>query len=103
MPVSIRSSQQPWPGPPLQTGGYTMGMKTAISIPDDVFTEADKLARELRQSRSQLYSRAVREYVARHSADSVTAALDAICAEEPIADAEFVRRAGRRALERSEW
>ncbi len=86
-----------------QPGGYTMGMKTAISIPDDVFTEADKLARELRQSRSQLYSRAVREYVARHSADSVTAALDAICAEEPVADAEFVRRAGRRALERSEW
>ena len=88
---------------PLQPGGYTSSMKTAISIPDDVFTEADKLARELKQSRSQLYSRAVREYVARHSADSVTAALDAICAQEPIADAEFVRRAGRRALERSEW
>jgi metal-responsive CopG/Arc/MetJ family transcriptional regulator len=78
-------------------------MKTAISIPDDVFTEADKLARELNQSRSQLYSRAVREYVARHSSDRITAALDAVCAEEPFPDAEFVRRAGRRALERSEW
>lgn len=78
-------------------------MKTAISIPDDLFTAADKLARELKQSRSQLYSRAVREYVARHSADSITDALDSICAEEPMADAELVRRAGRRALERSEW
>ena len=58
---------------------YTPGMKTAISIPDDVFTRADALARELKQSRSQLYTRAVREYVARHSADEVTAALNAMC------------------------
>lgn len=78
-------------------------MKTAISIPDDVFGEAEKLARELKQSRSQLYSRAVREYVARHSADRVTAALDAVCAGEPASDAEFVARAARRTLERSEW
>jgi len=56
-------------------------MKTAISIPDDVFADAERLARELKQSRSQLYSRAVREYVARHSEDSVTVALDAVCAE----------------------
>ncbi len=76
-------------------------MKTAISIPDDVFTEAELLARELKQSRSQLYSRAVREYVARHSSDSVTAALDALCVEP--ADDEFATVAGRRTLEQSEW
>ncbi len=78
-------------------------MKTAISIPDDVFTDAEKLARELKQSRSQLYSRAVREYVARHSADSVTAALDAVCAEETVADSGFATAAARHTLERSEW
>lgn len=78
-------------------------MKTAISIPDDLFEEADKLARELKQSRSQLYSRAVREYLARHSGDTVTAAIDALCIEEPVVDAEFPRRAGRRGFERSEW
>lgn len=81
---------------------YTSGMKTAISIPDDVFSEAEALARELKQSRSQLYSRAVREYVARHSSDSVTAALDSVCAEEPRDDI-FAKRAGRRVLEQSEW
>jgi predicted transcriptional regulator len=78
-------------------------MKTAISIPDDVFADAESLARELKQSRSQLYSRAVREYVARHSADSVTAALDSICAEEPAAAGSFISEASRRTLERSEW
>ena len=83
--------------------GYTIGMKTAISIPDDVFDEADALARRTKQSRSQLYSRAVREYVARHSADSVTAALDALCAGEPPADSDFAAAAGRTTLERAEW
>ncbi len=78
-------------------------MKTAISIPDEVFSEAEKLARELKQSRSQLYSRAVREYVARHSADSVTSALDAMCAEESDADSGFATTASRHLLEDSEW
>jgi predicted transcriptional regulator len=78
-------------------------MKTAISIPDDVFADAERLARELNQSRSQLYSRAVREYVARHSADSITAALDAVCAEDAAADTGFAARAARRGFERTEW
>ncbi|MHB0981711.1 MAG: ribbon-helix-helix protein, CopG family [Thermoleophilia bacterium] len=51
-------------------------MKTAISIPDDVFDEAEALARRMNKSRSEIYSRAVREYVARHSAGKVTEALD---------------------------
>ncbi len=77
-------------------------MKTAISIPDDVFSDAERLARELNQSRSQLYSRAVREYVARHSTDSVTAALDHVCAEVP-AESGFTTSAAKRTLERTEW
>jgi predicted transcriptional regulator len=76
-------------------------MKTAISIPDDVFGEADQLARETKQSRSQLYTRAVREYVARHSSDSVTAALDALVVGESGSD--FSTIVGRSMLERSEW
>ena len=78
-------------------------MKTAISIPDDVFDEAEALARETRQSRSRLYSQAVREYVARHSADSVTAALDAVVAHESDTDSDFATEAGRRMLDESEW
>jgi antitoxin MazE6 len=80
-----------------------LGMKTAISIPDDVFSDAERLARALKQSRSQLYSRAVREYVARHSEDSVTIALDAVYAEEPAPVDAFATEAARRALERTEW
>ena len=85
------------------TASYTAGMKTAISIPDDVFEQADALARELKQSRSQLYARAVREYVARHSADNVTAALNAVCDQVADEDSAFVAEAARQAGERIEW
>lgn len=77
-------------------------MKTAISIPDDLFADADRLAAKTRQSRSQLYSRAVREYVARHSSDDVTAALDALYACEPP-DSDFALAVGRHVVEQSEW
>jgi predicted transcriptional regulator len=94
------------PSPEVGTGaqaGYTRGMKTAISIPDEVFQAAERLAAALRQSRSQLYSRAVREYVARHSEDSVTAALDAVCAVEFDSGLDFVRAASTRTLDHNEW
>jgi ribose 1,5-bisphosphokinase PhnN len=86
-----------------QSRGYTRGMKTAISIPDEVFAEADRLAQRLKQSRSQLYSRAVREYVARHTDDDVTTALDTLYAQETPTDDGFGATAAKRTLERSEW
>jgi metal-responsive CopG/Arc/MetJ family transcriptional regulator len=77
-------------------------MKTAISIPDDLFADAEQLARKLKKSRSRLYGDAVREYVARHSAMSVTETLDRVCIEL-APDGEFARAAAHRTLERSDW
>jgi predicted transcriptional regulator len=78
-------------------------MKTAISIPDELFDDAERLARALKKSRSRLYGDAVREYVARHSADEVTEALDVICAETTSSDSDFAVTAARNTLERSDW
>jgi metal-responsive CopG/Arc/MetJ family transcriptional regulator len=78
-------------------------MKTAISIPDDVFQGAERLARKTKRSRSRLVSDALREYLARHTPDSVTDAMNRVCAELGAAEDEFVSSATRRALERSEW
>ena len=77
-------------------------MKTAISIPDDVFQDAEHLAHKMKKSRSELYSRAVREYVARYAGDRVTEALDALN-EEPTPADDFTRAAARSVLESSEW
>jgi len=41
-------------------------MKTAISIPDDLFHDVERCTRRLRVSRSRLFADAVREYLAKH-------------------------------------
>ena len=53
-------------------------MKTAISIPDDTFREADALARQLGISRSQLYARAVEQFVEARRSESITERLNAV-------------------------
>lgn len=78
-------------------------MKTAVSIPDDVFKGAERLARRSGKSRSQLYSEALKEYVARHAPEEVTEALDRVCADLSGASDPFVSSAASRILERSEW
>lgn len=83
--------------------GYTPGMKTAVSVPNEVFERAERLAKRLKVSRSELYSRALREYLARHSPDEVTAALNGLCEELDTGAEELVREAGRRVLESSDW
>ena len=82
--------------------GYAKGMKTAVSIPDDVFEGAERLARRTKKSRSQLFSDAVREYVARHAPEDVTDAMDRACAELGQPTDQFVSSATHRILERSE-
>lgn len=51
-------------------------MKTAISIPDQVFESAEKLAERLGQSRSQLYTQALTSYLEKHRGDQVTKKLN---------------------------
>ncbi|MHC5004361.1 MAG: ribbon-helix-helix protein, CopG family [Planctomycetota bacterium] len=51
-------------------------MKTAISIPDDLFDAADRLARRLDMSRSELYQRAVQAFLNEHDQDAVTETLN---------------------------
>jgi predicted transcriptional regulator len=78
-------------------------MKTAISIPDDLFADAERLAQALKKSRSRLYGDAMREYLARHSAEHVTETLDRVCAEAAPSEGDFARAAARGTLERSDW
>ena len=78
-------------------------MKTAISLPKDVFEKAERLALRARKSRSQIYCEALREYVARHSPDDVTDALNRAMEQIGKTEDEFVTMASARALARVEW
>jgi hypothetical protein len=80
----------------------TWGSIVQLSIPDDVFAEADRLAKQLNMSRSQLYSRASKEFLARHAPDQVTDAMHRVCDDTARAD-DCVRRAARRGVEKIEW
>ena len=78
-------------------------MKIAVSIPNDVFEEAERLADRLRTSRSHLYTRALAEFVARHDDDRITAAMNAVMDEVGTALDDFTREAAYQALRRVEW
>lgn len=77
-------------------------MKTAVSIPDDVFEKAERLARRVKRSRSEVFTAALREYVARHSPEEITEALNRAFPTPEKPD-RFVTEAARRILDRSEW
>lgn len=78
-------------------------MKTAISVPDAIFEQAEKLARRMQKSRSQLYSDALREYVARNDPATVTAALDVLYEGEDPGPDTFVSESARRTLRSTDW
>lgn len=79
-------------------------MKVAVSIPDDVFAEAESLAQRLKTSRSELYSRALTEFVGHHAPERVTEQMNQVLSDigetEPNA---FRAEAARRVFKRTEW
>jgi len=78
-------------------------MKTAISIPEPVFRSAETLARRLKMSRSQLYTTAVADFVARHRRSQLTKQLNEVYSEtDEGLDAETLALQ-RRSLPDEEW
>ncbi len=78
-------------------------MKVAISVPDPVFDAAERLARRLQVSRSQLYAQALQEYLMQRQDTRVTERLDAVYAESSGALDSALDRAQRSALGHEAW
>jgi metal-responsive CopG/Arc/MetJ family transcriptional regulator len=78
-------------------------MKTAISLPDDLFEASEALASRLKVSRSRLYATALEDYIQRHQARHVSEKLDAVYAVESSELDPSVRQAQRRTLKRDSW
>ena len=83
--------------------GYTLSMKTAISVPDELFAKAERLAQKTGKSRSRIYQEALTEYLLRRDDDAITQAMEQALAEIDQSTDEWLSRAGRRGLERSDW
>ena len=80
-----------------------MVMKTAISIPDDLFEAAERFAGEEGLSRSELYATALRHYLQERRGEGITERLDAVYSAEPSALDPVIASLQTRTLPRDEW
>ncbi|MCC5848180.1 MAG: hypothetical protein JJU29_08805 [Verrucomicrobia bacterium] len=78
-------------------------MKTAVSIPDEVFEQGERLAHRLHTTRSQLYARALADFVVQHEDDKITSSMNEVLREVGTEEYAFTRRAADQALRRVEW
>ena len=75
-----------------------------FAFPVPQFAGAERLAKRTKRSRREIYAAAVREYIARHSGDEVTEAMNSVVGEIGATGADrFVLHAARKTLERVEW
>ena len=82
---------------------YNRGMKTAISLPDELFRSADELAAQQGVSRSKLYATAVSEYLAKHRDEDVASKLNEVHADESSGLDPALRAAQARSVGSSNW
>ena len=73
-------------------------MKTAVSLPDDLFLAANDLAKRQGMSRSELYAVALAEYLAKHRDADVTSRLNEVLADEPSGVDPALRSAQARSI-----
>jgi predicted transcriptional regulator len=78
-------------------------MKTAVSVPDDLFRQAEVAARRLRVSRSRLYATAISEFLNRRQGDAITERLNEAYSRRPAKLDSALHRAQLRSLDKDSW
>ena len=78
-------------------------MKTAVSLPDEIFRQAEATAKKLRVSRSKLYAVAISEYLDRHRAEWVTERLNQVYSQEDSRLDPALARATLKTLAKDRW
>lgn len=72
-------------------------------MPDDLFRSAEAAARRLRVSRSELYARAIAEYLQRQQGNAITERLNEVYSRCPAKLDTALHRAQLKSLERDAW
>ncbi|MEO1148308.1 MAG: hypothetical protein AAFY26_22245 [Cyanobacteria bacterium J06638_22] len=78
-------------------------MKTAISLPDPVFEQAEALAQQLGLSRSELYAKALQAYLKRYNRDQILLKLNQVYADESSELDPVMARMQFMSLPREDW
>jgi uncharacterized FlgJ-related protein len=69
-------------------------MKTAISLPDQVFYEAEETARYMGIPRSKLYLNALLEYLEKNNRKQITEKLNKVYSDDYYKEFDLIERAG---------
>jgi metal-responsive CopG/Arc/MetJ family transcriptional regulator len=78
-------------------------MKTAVSLPDDLFQQAEATARRLRVSRSQLYANAIAAFLKQQSGAAITERLNDLYSRHPAKVESGLHSAQLKSLEKDAW
>ena len=82
---------------------YTVFMKTAISLPDELFQKAELAARRLRISRSEFYAKAITEFLNDQQGRSITDRLNEVYSEQTAKLDPALNRAQLKSLAKDTW
>mgnify|MGYP001243135858 CR=1 FL=1 len=82
-------------------------MKTAVSLPDDLFEKVEELAEELHLSRSRIFAEAVRDYIAKQKNEEILRTLNQVYSEAETEEEKTVRKKNKkryaRTLKAEKW
>jgi hypothetical protein len=83
--------------------GYTTDMKTAVSVPDELFREAEAAARRLQLSRSALYSKAIAGFLKDQRGSAITERLNEVYSRNPAKVDSRLHDAQLKTLKKDAW
>jgi len=78
-------------------------MKTAISVPTEVFELSERLAKKLKISRSAVFAMAVKKLGEEFDESDLTARINAVCEEVDTSLEPAIRAYQSRVIGRSKW
>lgn len=78
-------------------------MKTAISLPDPIFEEAEALAQKLGMSRSELYTEALKAYLRRYNREQILSKLNEVYSQESSELDPVMAKMQFMSLPREDW
>ncbi len=78
-------------------------MKTAISLPDELFDEGERFAQERGMTRSELYATALRDFLRLRRRDGLVERINSLCDQVDTSLPWDLQRVGRRGILRQEW
>ncbi len=82
---------------------YTFGMKTAISVPDDIFELSEKLAKQLKVSRSKIFAMGVKKLAEEYDDDEITKQLNEFYENDPVELDPIIMQMALMSLPKEEW